>query len=326
MDDLDVSTPSSDSSTEISDNTESTETKQDDSSGIVDPLDKAPKEEPKPDPLRATKHKIKANGKELELDYDTLLKKAELAEGSYERFENATKKEKEAEAIKKKILSGDIDELLDVIPLDRLLEITSQIEKTRLQLEGLSQEEIDAMLYRQEAEAAKAQLKKLEDDRIASEREAQSMQAFKIIESEILDVLDEAKKSGVPLADLPDVGVEVIDELLAVLTMVEEEERAGRRYSGKIPTAKDAFQKIQSRYQTRLDTYLQKHSPDKLLAMLTPEQQKALRQASLDNLYGNNPRPGIPERSESVQVQASPGPKRMTTDQYFKQKELSFRS
>lgn len=319
MDDVTSTTPELDNDTEISDNSADDN---EGSSGVIDPSESTPKEEPKPDPLRATKHKIKSRGVEKELDYDEVIKRAELADAAYEKFEEGAAARKEAETIRKKILSGNIDELLDVVPLERLLEITSQIEKTRLELQGLSQDEIDDLLYRQEAEAAKAQLKQIEEEKANAEREAQSMKAFQIIEAEIGDVLEEAKAQGVPLADLPDVGIEVVDELLAVLTMIETEEKAGRQYRGKIPTAKEVFQQIQSRYQTRLDTYLQKHSPDKLLNMLTPEQKKALRQASLDTLYGDTPRPGIPERTSNVQVQASPSSKRMTTEEYFKQKEL----
>lgn len=286
----------------------------------VDPSESKPKEDPKPDPLRAVKHKIKSNGKELELDYDELVRKAQLADGSYERLAESAKYKKEADEIRAKINSGKMEDLLDLIPLDHLLEISSQIQKTQLELQGLSQDEIDLMLYRQEAESAKAKLQQIEDEKVNSERETQSMRAFQIIEQEIVGVMEEAKAQGVPLADLPDIGIEVVDELLAVLTMVEEEEKAGRRYTGKVPTAKDAFEKIQSRYQSRLDTYLQKHSPDKLLSMLTPEQKKALRQASLDDLYGDTPRPGVQQRNE-LQAPASQSSKPMSMNDYFKQKE-----
>lgn len=326
MDELTTTTPTDDASTNPGKmDGNSDDDNSGNSGGPIDPLDNKPKETDKaPDPLRSVKHKIKSGGSEKELDYDELVKKAELADGAYSKFEESAKAKKEADAILAKIKSGKLEDLLDVVDLESLLNISSQIQETQLKLQGLSQEEIDDIIYRNEAEAAKQELQRIKDEQAQKERSAASQQAFTIIENEISDVLTEAKAQGIPLADLPDIGIQVVDELLGVLELITQAEKEGRRYEGRVPTAKDVFNKIKGQYDARANTYLSKHSPEKLLEMLTPEQRLGLRQASLDKLYGDTPRPGIQNQSQSNVSASQSTPKRMSVNEAFKHLENKF--
>lgn len=302
--------------TEISDNSA-------DESGPIDPQDnEPPKEEPKPDPLRSVKHKIKSNGKEKELDYDELIKKAELADGAYYKFDETAKKEKEWQqklSKLKEVTPENLDALLEYVPFEKLLDISSHIEKMKLEFQGYSKEQIDDYLERLDGQQAKKKLQEIEAEREEGVRRQRQAEAFQVIEKEIGDVLEEAKGLGYPIADLPGVGVEIIDEMLHVLQVYEEAQAKGEIYSGKIPTAKEIFEQIKTRYDSRLDTYLKKFSPEKLASVLTPEQSQALRQADLNKLYGNNPRPDfVPEFDQGQSTPSMPS-KKMSVKQAFSQ-------
>lgn len=308
--------------TAISDN--SADPKLDSGSGPIDPSESS---EPKPkaetpDPLRSVKHRIKSNGQELELDYDEVIQRAQKADGAHKLFEDGAKAKKEAEALLAKAKSGSLDDLIDLIGIDKLLEISSHVEKSRVELSQLTDEQIEDLLFKREAADNKAKLKQIEDERTRSEHEQRTAQAFQVVEREIGDALEDAKKMGIPLADLPDIGIEIVDEQLAILAAIEDAEKKGIQYTGKIPSAKEILAQINARYDARLGTYLSKHNTDTLMKLLTPEQLKSIRMADLDKLYGDTPRPGI---QQAPQAQSASVPtQRQTTNDYFKKLESKY--
>lgn len=258
----------------------------------------------KPDKPKPTKHKIKSNGREEELDLEELIKRAELASGANEKFQKASAKEKALQERLDRWKNPDedvLEDLLDLLGPDKLLNLSGKLHPLKLQWEQMSQEDRDALIEREEAEAAKAELKAIKDGKASEAAQAQQLQAYQVINDEIGAVIEDARKAGVPLADLPEMTESIANEMLAVLETLEAEEKAGRHYSGKIPSAKEIFESISARYEDRTKTYLGKLDAKTLKSMLTPQQLQALRQEELDTLYGSTPNRTTPSQSASSQ-------------------------
>ena len=256
---------------------------------ITPPEDATP---PAPEnPYKGTKHKFKANGKEIEVDYDDLLSKASLAEGANQKFQEAKVMRKELEDKLGRLSNAEadnLDEIIETLGIDKVLKIANTISEKELYWNQLSEEEREDLLYRQKADAALNELEALKGkERQAAQQQAQ-IEAYNVINDEIGEALALAKAEGVPLADLPEIAEGIVDEMLAFLEFMEREEKEGRKLTSPPPSAKDVVKKLQSKYEERSGTYLKKLNAKQLKSMLSPEQLADLRKEEIDGLYGSN--------------------------------------
>lgn len=274
-----------------------------------------PKERPEAKDDSQPKHKIKSKGKELELSLEEVLKRAELAEGADQTFKDAkrereeAKKEREANKAElarlERLRSKDADplpDLIDTVGLDRLLEIAGQLKEQERIWNGLTDAQRDQLLREHEGEEAKRRLSEYEQREKLTQEEQARNQAFDVINNEIAEALSSAKAQGIPLADLPDIGLEVVDAMVAVLDQIEDAEKRGIKYQGHVPSVPEIVAHVSERYSSRGKSYLAALDGKSLKSMLTPEQLKSLRQLEIDDLHGSHP------LNKAVAPQAQEGP------------------
>lgn len=243
---------------------------------------------PPENPYKGTKHKFKAGGRELEVDYDELIQKASLAEGANQKFSEAKALKQQFEDRLGKLSDADSenwDEIIELLGVEKALKFASKVKENESYWSELSDEEREELVYRQQAEAALQELDALKGKQKQEAQQAASREAYAAINQEIGDALAEAKLNGVPLADLPDIALAVVDEMLAVLEEMEKAEKEGKKWSGKPPSAKDVVKKLGAQYDERSTTYIKKLSAKQLKSMLSPEQLAELRQEEIDSLY-----------------------------------------
>lgn len=289
--------------------------------------------EAKPEnPFKGTKHKYKAKGKEIEVDYETLLAKASLADGADLTFQEAKAFRREIEERLKGLSDPErenFDEIVEVLGFEKALKFADTISQKKLEWQNLSEEERERLLERHEYEATKRQLDELKGKEAQQAKAQASQKAYEAINQEIGDALSEARANGIPLADLPDIAVAIVDEMLSVLEAIDAEERAGKKWSGKAPSAKDVVQKLQKQYEERSASYIKKLNAKSLRSMLTPEQLAELRQEEIETLYSGStpqrmtkPVEGNPSQAQLNQNQQSPRAK--TSNDWFKLQDERF--
>jgi hypothetical protein len=262
------------------------------------PIDTESSQSESPDvdvnPFKGTKHKIKANGKELELDYEEVLKRAEKAEGADLKFQEAAqvkRQMKELESKLGKLSAADQDnflEMIDIIGWEKAQKFANTLVKKQVEWDELSEQQQAQILRDQEAEEAKAELasiRKREQD--ATAERAKSI-ALDLVDKDVGEALAYAKEQGLPVG--PKFAEQVVDELLAYLEYCEAEDEAGRKITVPPPTAVDVAKKILGQKTQNTQSFLKKLDAKSLRSMLSPEQLSELRQMQIDELHSPIPR------------------------------------
>lgn len=264
------------------------------SHGPIEPIKESalPKktEETPVEPWRQVKHKYKANGKEIEVDYDSLIKKAEKAHGADLRFQEASKKEKEAKEKFAKLQDPNEEnweELVDTLGFDKALKFAEALLYDDMQWKKLSPEQQDAILTKKENQKLKKQIEEREAAERAREKARFDAIAIDLIDKEVGEALDEAKAAGVPASQLPEVVELIVDEMLAFLEYADEQEKIGQPIARQAPSPKAVLSKIQKKYDERASELLKRMPVEDLKKILTAEQLSALRQANIEKLQSN---------------------------------------
>jgi hypothetical protein len=152
---------------------------------------------------------------------------------------------------------------------------------------------------------------------------------MQVIDTEIKQVLEAARKEGLSIADMPQATEMIIDEMLAYLEYVETEEAAGRPIRNSPPTHMDVLRKIQEREDSRSGAYMKHLSVEQLMKVLTKDQLSALRQAEIDQLYaptrGNGRAPNKGDASPTERSSRNQKFQKLKTEDYFKKMDERYR-
>lgn len=278
------------------------------------------------------KHKYKALGQEYEVDYDELVKRAEKGHGAEKRLAEAAKLEKDIKGRLEKLKNPDaedFDELIDLIGFDKAQKFAEKLMWDKITWDELPEHEKRARLAQQRADEAERKLQEREQREQEEHRTKLQQQAFEVIEKEISQVLEEGKKSGLSVADIPDAKELIIDEMIAYLEYVDQMEESGQPIRQSPPSHADVLRKIQEQFDTRSSAYLKRLSAEQLTKVLTKEQLAALRQQEIDQLYAPIPQAGRSKNPQDVidPFAAKPSKKAqrvMRTDDYFKKMDERF--
>lgn len=250
---------------------------------------------------RAIKHKYKANGQEIEVDYDELLTRASKGDGAEKKFNEAHRMRQELEQKLGRLSKSDADnweDLIEVIGWEKARKFATTLVQKEIEWEELSDSDKERILARQEAQEAKSKLEQYESREKQTQLQQHQEQAVSIIDQEVSAALAAAKAEGLSIADAPEIVEGVVDELLAYLEYVDREEAAGREVKNPPPSAHDVVRKLQARYDERSSSFVKKLSADALRGMLTPEQLSALRQMEIDGLHGSTLSRATPQREK----------------------------
>ena len=293
--------------------------------GAAEAQAKAKQQQNQPEePWKKQKHRYKAAGKEYEVEYDELIKRAEKGHGAEKRFQEASAKEKAFEERMKRMRdpsNEDFSDLVEMIGFERAKKFADRLVWDSIQWDELPEHEKRRILAEQERDEAKSQLTKRQKEDEERAKQQRFAEADRVISEEISRVLADAKKQGLAVADIPEAKELIIDEMLAYINYMDECEAKGMPIQSPPPSHEDVLRKIQERYDTSSSAYLKRLSVDKLMKVLTKEQLSALRQAEIDQLYA--PIPGYQGRSKKQAQDDTPPrpsrkPNKMTTDEFFR--------
>jgi DNA-binding ferritin-like protein (Dps family) len=276
---------------------------------------------------KKVKHKYKAMGEEYEVDYDELVKRAEKGHGAEKRLAQASKVEKEAKARLEKLKdpqAEDFEELIELIGFDKAKKFADKLVWEQIQWDEKSKDEQQRLIAQRRAEDAERQLQDIKSKAEESQKSQLQQQSMQVIDNEIKQVLDEGRKLGLSVADLPEVTELIIDEMLAYLEYVDQEEQAGRTVRSSPPSHADVLRKIQERYDIRSSAYTKRLSAEQLMKMLTKEQLSALRQQEIDQLYAPTRQGRSTPKAESDFQGRPKAQKVMRTEDFFKKMDEKY--
>lgn len=289
-------------------------------------------------PFKGTKHKYKAMGREVEVDYDELIARASKADGADAKLRQAAELRKKTDADLshyKKIeerfnrlkdpSAEDFDDLVEIMGEEKARKIAEKLVWKQIEWDELSPEKQDAIKEKRRADDAEKKLKSRDEQEAEKVRLVNQKKAYQIIDKEIGDAIAEAKADGISVADMPEMIEGVVDEMIAFLEYVEDCEEKGIRISRPPPSPKDVIRKLQSRYDDRSTAYLSRLPIDKIKSMLSKEQLAAIRQSEVDQLYAPIPKSGTQQQKpdkDAIDPFAAEKPtkknnRRMKSDQWF---------
>lgn len=142
------------------------------------------------------KHKVKVDGKELEVSDDDLIRDYQLKEASYRRMEEASKLSKELKPflpVIEALKQGDLGVLKQLgVPKEALRKFSEQELIEYLEEQEMTPEQRRARDAERERDKLKAQLEEDQKKQSAREQEAMAAKAAQDIEAEIVDALKDA--------------------------------------------------------------------------------------------------------------------------------------
>lgn len=282
---------------------------------------------PIPD-FKGTKHKIKVDDQEEELDYEELVTRAQKAKGSEKRFEEsrkaldeASRTKKEIEELKTRIKAGDVKALIDLVGYDEAIKISENLTWEKIQWDDLSDDEKERVILKHENEQYKSSEEKRKADQEASVKAAKDAKANAVIEKEMNDVAEILRTEGLPEHDVQRIQEQSIDDMIAYLDYLDSQQEAGMPLPSSLLSFSDVARKIQSRMVENFNSSIGKLSVDQLRSSLSKEQLAGLRQLELDDLapIHDRTKPAQSKAEKLFEAPAKPSKaaRRMSTDEAF---------
>lgn len=274
--------------------------------GIETP--EAPVQQAAPD-FRGTKHKLKVNQKDLELDYDEVIARAQKAEAADERFKEASTLRRETEERRKEIEAFEKD------PWGYLkgkgtdpYELAESLLLERIKYEQMSDEQREALAAKMEA----AELRKYKEEHEGKEKAKRDAElSEKAVQSIDQDIGDALKSLG--RKPTPRLVARIAETMLAHMTKSEGE-----------VSAKNVIGSVQKEYQADIHEYLSNLTPDQLREVLPRNLLDGLRKADVEKAMSQDPtRSRRRVVSTDGTVKEAPR-KRLSWDDAFKEKEKQF--
>ena len=157
---------------------------------------------PKTAPPAEEKYEIKVNGRTMKVTREELMKRAELAEGANQRFQQAAQKEKAATTLMENLKKDPIRALMDPalgLSKDQIRDVFERwYHKDFIEPETLSPEQRKLQEYEEEVKAYRAE--KEERARIERERQLEeaTSQHTAILQKEIISTLEQGKLPKTP--------------------------------------------------------------------------------------------------------------------------------
>ena len=282
---------------------------------------------PIPD-FKGTKHKLKIDDMEEEVEYEELVARAQRAKGSEKRFDEARKAldeagltKKQVEAIKKRIAEGDVDALIEFVGYDTALKISETLTWNKIQWDELSPDERERIVLKHENDQLKSERQR-EKEAIEAQKKAENdAKAQAVLQREIDGLTEALKTEGLSDEDVSRITEQSIDDMISYLDYLDSLKEAGQPLPSSLLSLQDVAKKLQSRMVERTNASIGKLSVETLRSVLTKEQLAGLRQLELDDLAPIHDRTeSRKSKSESLFEEAkkpSRAARRMSTDEAF---------
>lgn len=259
--------------------------------------------------FRGTKHKLKVNQKDLELDYDEVIARAQKAEAADERFKEAAALRREADERRKEIQAFEKDPWGYLKGKGRdPYELAESLLLEKIKYEQMSDEQREALAAKMEAEELRAWKEEHEGKEKAKRDAELSEKAVQSIDQDIGETLKSLGRKPTPR-----LVARIAETMLAHMTKSEGE-----------VSAKNVIGSVQKEYQADIHEYLSNMTPDQLREVLPRDLLDGLRKADVEKAMSQDPtRSRRRVVSTDGTVKEAPR-KRLSWDEAFKEKEKQF--
>lgn len=260
---------------------------------------------PKEPDFRSTKHKLKVNEKEHELDYENVIKLAQKGMASDEVFRNASAKEKKMADLLSRAKGGDLDWLESLAGEEQLSKWAEKRLLKIIERNEMSQEQRDLIDERKRREDAENKLKTREEQEADYRKQTLLTQASEDLDNQINSAF---KTSGLPMTP-------------SRLERVAQYMDASLNASGTLMDAGKALTRVNQEIRSDAAYLLESMSPEELKAFLPKKVLDAMRKADVEAVRSQNPLRNPTKTDGAVRKISDTKAKRMSTDQYFDQLE-----
>ena len=262
-----------------------------------------PADEAVPD-FRKHKHKLKVNDKELDLDYDEVIRRAQKASAADEVFRKSSAKEKQIAALFDRMKAGDLD-WIEEIAGDKAREWAEKRLLKHIEYQEMSQEKKDWL-------AEKARADKLEKENMTRKEreEAEQSEHYRNQVSQDLDtsITEAFRSTSLPMTP-------------GRLERVAQVMAASLETQGTLLDPVKAIALVNKQMRSDALEVLSGMSPEDLKGFLPKKFLDGLRRSDLEDVRSQDPmRKRLPQEVDQKRV-TNGKQRRMSTDKYFEQLE-----
>lgn len=267
------------------------------------------------DPFAGTKHKIRVDGKDVEVDYDDLKRRASHSTAAADRMKQTAEYRKTAEPMVNAIESfknGDAGPLVELVGIDAAEEFAEAILKSRVEYDELSDEEKEIQRLKHENQGYKSKEQKAAEAAKAKRVADAEAVAAKQINTEIAELLQQKGRKSTPR-----MVARAVEYMLAHLEQSKDQSRL---------TSADAFDRVRQDMSVEIPEYLEGMSPEELVEVLPESVLDALekhfvKRARAANPFGSSL--ASTSTDDDVPNPKTP-PKRHGTGGWFAEKERKY--
>lgn len=259
---------------------------------VAKTVDQSPSE-----PKQPTKHKVKIDGKEEEVELEKLIANYQKAQAADKRFQEAARKEKEAQSVMQALESGDLKFLEQKLGKAKAKALMEDYLIQDMEYEALPEAEKRARKLEEENKSLKQMQEEAKKAEEKQKYEAELSQAQQEIDNEVHQALAELGMKPTPV-----LAVRIVDEMIAKLEGKKE----------AIP-AKVAAERAIKRFQAEIGEYLPTLSIEQLKAVIPPKVIDQLREAEVNRVLGERSQ----RRTKPAQSSSTKQTKPVGIDEWF---------
>ena len=249
------------------------------------------------EPKQPTKHKVKIDGKEEEVELEKLIANYQKAQAADKRFQEAARKEKEAQSVMQALESGDLKFLEQKLGKAKAKALMEDYLIQDMEYEALPEAEKRARKLEEENKSLKQMQEEAKKAEEKQKYEAELSQAQQEIDNEVHQALAELGMKPTPV-----LAVRIVDEMIAKLEGKKE----------AIP-AKVAAERAIKRFQAEIGEYLPTLSVEQLKAVRPPKVIDQLREAEVNRVLGERSQ----RRTKPAQSSSTKQTKPVGIDEWF---------
>ena len=264
-----------------------------------------------PSDYRKIKHRVKDNGKDVEVSYDDLLNGYQAQAVSTRRFQEAARIQKENEQLRQMIQSGNADAVNQMFGSpEAARDYAINLLNKEIELQEMNPDQRRA--YDLEQENAKLKQDKEAEFKATQERQQQEIRqkAYQEIDLEVREVIDTYKEAGGK--PTPRFAARLVEHMIA------QHQNGGQRLS-----ATDAHRRVQTDFKADIEEYAGMVEPAEFVQLLPKSVIKAVQNMLLDKATVANPAGKPPAKQGEGHIRRSKKVK-SSTDDYFKELEKKF--
>lgn len=264
-----------------------------------------------------TRHRVKVNDQEIEVEYDELLRGYQKGRSADQRFQEAAKLRKEAQEVQEALASGDfklISEKLK-IPQSRIREMSENYLIELLKFEQLSEHEKRAVIAERERDELKKQRE--EDNKRRTDEESARIagEAAEFIDSAIGDAIKLSGQKVTPIT---------VARIAAFLQASLSEEDLDINEETVRNAANKAVKKAYATLDEEIRTRFSEMSVQDARAILPKRLLDELRKASVEEVLSQDPA-WSRKKLESAPTKTTKAKKITSTDEWFAERAKQFR-